>query len=88
MYRQHDSQHDKFGLMPKVVDEFFGGGGGGGGSKPVAISTTSQQKYSSTSQKDVCIAKCTPELEKTPWGKDTNQWDFHKCVNDCMGKNG
>jgi hypothetical protein len=31
MYRQYDSQHDKFGLMPKVVDACFGGGGGGGG---------------------------------------------------------
>ncbi len=31
MYRQYDSQHDKFGLMPKVMDEFFGGGGGRGG---------------------------------------------------------
>ena len=33
MYRQYDSQQDKFGLMPKVMDAFFGGGGGGGGSR-------------------------------------------------------
>jgi uncharacterized spore protein YtfJ len=42
MYRQYDSRHDKFGLMPKVVDACFGGGGGGsgGGRRDSNITTT------------------------------------------------
>ena len=41
MYRQYDSRHDKFGLMPKVMDACFGGGGGsGGGRRDSNITTT------------------------------------------------
>jgi hypothetical protein len=32
-----------------------------------------------------CIEECAPLLERfQPPGSDKNQWDFHRCVNDCL----
>ena len=34
-----------------------------------------------------CLNLCYPLLERwQPPGSDRNQWDFHKCMNACLGK--
>jgi len=35
-----------------------------------------------------CLDLCSPILERwqTP-GADFNQWDFHRCMNECLGDN-
>jgi hypothetical protein len=40
--------------------------------------------------KDECIDKCYKKLErpKKCRSDDSNTWDFHKCLNDCMSKKG
>ena len=38
------------------------------------------QKYSD------CVDLCYPILERPPRG-DFNLWDFHKCLNRCLGRN-
>lgn len=36
---------------------------------------------------DYCVNKCFHLLERfQPLGSDRNQWDFHKCLNACLGR--
>ena len=66
MYRQYDSQQDKLGLMPKVMDEFnrsgggSSGGGGGGGSRGTPFTKggpapAPKQNGSSTISNGTCV---------------------------------
>lgn len=35
-----------------------------------------------------CLDLCYPLLERfQPPGRDYNTWDFHKCMNACLGRN-
>jgi len=35
-----------------------------------------------------CLDLCYPLLERRqPPGSDINTWDFHKCMNACLGRN-
>ena len=45
------------------------------------IAATDPNRY------EECLNLCVPILERfQPPGSDRNQWDFHKCMNRCLGR--
>jgi hypothetical protein len=78
--------------------QWTGGGGGGGSSagSPTASGSTLEKivslarRIAAGSPLDYqrCLDLCYPLLERRQRpGSDRNKWDFHKCMNACIGLN-
>ena len=85
-----DQPRDEHGRWTGAGDSEEGGGVGGEAPATVASVLAQAGRLNLAARSDAyeaCLDLCYPLLERFQRpGSDKNTWDFHKCMNICLGK--